>query len=305
VAYVLSSTATPPEGLEVHMHVITGITGQVGGQAAMALLDAGRRVRAVVRSEEKGAAWRARGCEVAVVPTAADEDALATAFTGATGVFLLNPPNYDPKPGFPDTLEVAEAYFRAIESARPGRVVFLSSVGARANKFNLLNNAGIMERRLRETNLPLALLRPAWFMENFAWDIPSARKGRIETYLQPLDRAVDMVSVQDIGRVVAELLTETWEGTRVVELAGPENVSPLAVARKLTALLDHPVEVAAVPRESWEARFRAEGMMRPEARIQMLDGFNQGWIKFEVADAERRTGRVRVGHVLCDLVASR
>ena len=89
-----------------------------------------------------------------------------------------------------------------------------------ASKFNLLNNAGIMERRLRETDLPLALLWPAWFMENFAWDIPSARQGRIESHLQPLDRAVDMVSVQDIGRVVAELLTETWERTRVVELSG-------------------------------------------------------------------------------------
>ena len=39
-AYVLSGTATTPEGLEVHMHIITGITGQVGGQAATAFLDA-------------------------------------------------------------------------------------------------------------------------------------------------------------------------------------------------------------------------------------------------------------------------
>jgi NAD(P)H dehydrogenase (quinone) len=36
-----------------------------------------------------------------------------------------------------------------------------------------------------------------------------------------------------------------------------------------------------VPRDSWEPLFRAKGMKNPGPRMQMLDGFNEGWIEFE------------------------
>ncbi len=39
------------------MHVITGITGRVGGQAARVLRGAGLPVRGVMRDQSKAAAW--------------------------------------------------------------------------------------------------------------------------------------------------------------------------------------------------------------------------------------------------------
>ena len=105
------------------MFVVTGITGKVGAIAATTLLNAGEQVRAVVRSEEKGAPWRARGCKIAVVPEADDSAALARAFAGAAGVFLMNPPNYDSAPDFADSRRRAEASAKAIANVKPGRVV--------------------------------------------------------------------------------------------------------------------------------------------------------------------------------------
>ncbi|MEY9524013.1 uncharacterized protein YbjT (DUF2867 family) [Bradyrhizobium japonicum] len=128
------------------MFAITGITGKVGAIAATTLLDAGQQVRAVVRSEEKGARWRARGCEAAVVPEADDSAALSRAFAGAAGVFLMNPPNYDSAPTFPDSRRRAEASTKAIADVKPGRVVLLSTVGAQASEFNLLNWAQFSTR---------------------------------------------------------------------------------------------------------------------------------------------------------------
>ncbi|MBN8903681.1 MAG: NAD(P)H-binding protein, partial [Rhodospirillales bacterium] len=157
------------------MFVITGITGRVGAIAAATLLQAGQPVRAVVRSEEKGAAWRACGCEIAIVPEADDRAALARAFAGATGVYVMNPPNYDAAPGYADTRRRAEASAAAIADVKPGRVVLLSTVGAQVTEFNLLNWAGIYEAALSATGVPVALLRPAWFMENATWDVPAAR----------------------------------------------------------------------------------------------------------------------------------
>ena len=48
------------------MFAVTGITGQVGGAAARTLLDTGLSVRAVMRDTAKGAAWKQRGCEIAL-----------------------------------------------------------------------------------------------------------------------------------------------------------------------------------------------------------------------------------------------
>lgn len=101
-------------------------------------------------------------------------------------------------------------------------------------------------------------------MENLAWDVASARDhGVIDSYLQPLERAIPMVATADVGRVGAQLLREDWTGLRVVELEGPQRVSPLDAGRAFAEVLGRPVTVRAVPRERWGALFTAQGMRDP------------------------------------------
>ncbi len=244
------------------MYAITGITGRVGGAAARALLGRGEHVRAIVRSTDKGQPWSEKGCDIAVA-TIDDADALTKAFAGADGVFLMTPSNYDPEPGFPQTRKILNAVSAAIKTARPGRVVFMSTVGAQAREENLLTNATIMEEGLRALPVPMAFLRPAWFMENSAWDVEAAKAGRIPSYLQPLDHPIPMVATADIGRVAADLLQETWTGTRVVELEAARRYSANDIGRTFAENIGRPVRTEPVPRETWETTFRAQGMKHP------------------------------------------
>jgi len=285
------------------MFVITGITGKVGGIVADTLLKAGEPIRALVRSADRGAVWQARGCDIALVPDAGDGHSLAQAFAGASGVFLMNPPNYDSQRGFPDIEHSAKATAEAVAKAKPRKIVFLSTVGAHVREFNLLNRSGVFEQMLAATGVPVVFLRAAWFMENAAWDLAGARAGRIESYLQPLDRKIDMVSTKDIGRVAADLLREEWSGVRIIELSGPRKYSPRDEAAGFAAALGHPVEAVEVPRAGWEQCFRKEGMQHPEARMRMLDGFNEGWIDFQREGAEHRAGSVDFAQVLNELAA--
>lgn len=272
------------------MFVITGITGKVGAIAARILLDRGQSVRAVVRDRHKANEWIERGCEVAEVPAMDDVPALIAALAKADGVFLLNPPNYDPAPGFPDTHCVAAAFAEALEATRPKQAVFLSSIGAQSPDFNLLNNAAIVEAALRSSSVPVTMLRPAWFMENAAGDVDAARLGEIHSYLQPLDRRLPMVSVRDIGRVVADLLMDTQAVSSVIELEGPERYSPIDLAGVFSKVLARSVSVSAIPDRDWDTRFRGEGMRHPLARIKMLEGLSQGWLDFESPMANHRVG---------------
>jgi uncharacterized protein YbjT (DUF2867 family) len=284
------------------MYAITGITGQVGGAVARALLAAGCPVRAVVRDTGKGAAWQERKCEVALAGMN-DASALAAAFMGTEGVFVLIPPLFDPTSGFPEVRGIVAALRSALEAARSARVVCLSTIGAQATQPNLLNQLGIMEQTLGELPMPVAFLRAAWFMENSAWDVGPARDdGVIPSFLQPLDRPVPMVATADIGRVGAELLQESWSGRRIIELEGPRRVTPIDIAATFSDILGRPVRAEAVPRDTWAALFESQGMKNPTPRIQMLDGFNEGWIEFEGGETGSLKGETGLKTVLSGLV---
>ena len=111
-----------------------------------------------------------------------------------------------------------------------------------------------------------------------------------------------MVATADVGRVAAELLQENWAGRQVIELEGPTRVSPNEIAATFAEIIGHPVRAEAVPRQTWEQLFKSQGMKHPESRMQMLDGFNEGWIEFEHGESKRRKGRIGLKEVLKTLV---
>src|SRR4029077_9452521 len=156
------------------MHAIMGITGQIDGVVARALLASEQPVRAVVRDAAKGQAWSDRGCEVALA-TIDDAISLAAAFRGAESVFVLVPPNFDPLPEFPEAQAIGKALHAALVQANPARVVYLSTIGAQANQSNLLTQHTLIEKAIGGWPNPVTFLRPAWFMENSSWDLAPAR----------------------------------------------------------------------------------------------------------------------------------
>jgi uncharacterized protein YbjT (DUF2867 family) len=283
------------------MFAVTGITGKVGAAVARSLLSADQPVRAVVRDRSRSAPWAQLGCDIAVADLS-DTEALTAAFAGTAGVFAMVPPVFDPAPGFPEAMAFIDPLRAALARAKPARVVALSTVGADAPQPNLLNVLGRMEDVFGTLPMPVTFLRAAWFMENAAWDIDSAKSGLIQSYLQPLDRAVPMVSSDDVGRAAAALLQERWEGKRVVELEGPQRVSPNALAAAFAKALGTPVRAEVVPREQWESIFRAQGMKNPTPRTQMIEGFNAGWIDFADRGAHARKGSISIEEAVTTLI---
>jgi uncharacterized protein YbjT (DUF2867 family) len=285
------------------IYALTGITGQVGSAVARTLLSAGKSVRGVVRDSSKAAAWKRQGCDLAIAEMN-DAEALSKAFAGAHAVFILLPPFFAPSPGFPEARSAIAAVKSALLASKPAKVVALSTVGAQATRESLLTQLQLLEQSLADLPMPTAFLRAAWFMENAAWDMDSAKKsGTISSFLQPLDRAIPMVSTTDVGRVAAELLQQSWTGRKIVELEGPRRFSPNDIAATFTNLLGRPVRAEAMPRDTWAGVFadRAGGYVAP--RIAMLDGFNEGWICFEADEAHTMKGKVSLESAVRNMLA--
>jgi uncharacterized protein YbjT (DUF2867 family) len=271
------------------MFAVMGVTGQVGGAIARALLAAGKQVRAIVRDPVKASVWKERGCELAVADVNA-ADALASSFKGAEGVFVMLPPTFDPTPGFPEARQSIATLHQALNVARPGRVVVLSTIGAQVTRPNLLNQLHLLEESLATLPLPITFLRPAWFIENSSWDVAPARAtGIIPSFLQPLDKPFPMIATEDIGQAAASLLTQPQPAQKIVQLEGPRRISPNDIAAAFATLLQKHVSMQVVPHDTWESTFRAQGMKNPTPRIQMLDGFNEGWIEFDEESPIQKT----------------
>jgi uncharacterized protein YbjT (DUF2867 family) len=275
------------------MFAVMGATGKVGGAVARALLAADQSVRVVVRDTRKASTWSSRNCEVAAAEIN-NASGLAQALAGTQGAFVMLPPLFDPTPGFPEARDMIAALRTALLRAQPARAVVLSTIGAQATKLSLLSQLGLLENTLADLPMPVTFLRAAWFMENAAWDLRPAREtGVIQSYLQPLDKPFPMVAAEDVGRAAADLLREGWSGHRIVELEGPRRVSPHDLAEAFEKALSRPVRAEIVPRDRWNVLFREQGMKNPLPRVQMLDGFNEGWIEFE-RRSEARKGAIAI-----------
>lgn len=288
------------------MYTVMGITGQVGGATARTLLAAGKSVRAVVRDKQKAAHWAALGVEL-VEGDANDAASLKRAFAGSEGVFVMVPPHFAPKPGYPEARAAIASQMEAVLATRPGKIVALSSVGGhRFSGLGLITQVRLLEEALALIgDIPTAVLRPAWFMENSLWDIaPALNAGAMPSFLQPLDRPYPMVATADIGQTAGRMLQESWKGQRIIEIEGPRRYSQHDIATLLGAAVGRKVKARPVPNNEWLATFQSQGTDWPKPRIEMLDGFNSGWIDFEAAGTnERVIGEKSFEAVLAELVA--
>jgi len=275
------------------MFAVMGITGNVGGAVANTLLQHGKKVRGIVRDASKAQAWKDKGVEVV---TANYDDHLTAAFTDVEGVFCMIPPNMAPDPGFPDSVAKIAAIKRAVLAAKPPRAVFLSSIGGnQPSGLGLVTTAHILEEELGSTGVPSAFLRAGSFMENILHSLPAARTtGMYFSFYQPLEHPVPLVATDDIGRIGAEILLQTWQGNRFIEISGPTYYSPSDVAAALEQSLERPVTGVAVPRETWVDTLAQHGMPadRSGAYIEMTDSFNSRWIDFGVPGTEHVKGTI-------------
>jgi uncharacterized protein YbjT (DUF2867 family) len=114
-----------------------------------------------------------------------------------------------------------------------------------------------------------------------------------------------MVATQDIGQLAAKTLLESWQGNRVLELEGPKRYSPLDAAKAFSKILGMEVNVRPIPRSQWQEKFVAQGMPADGTgeRIEMVEGFNSGWIDFQGDGAERIKGKVTLEEVIRRLIA--
>lgn len=240
------------------MYAITGVTGHVGGATARELLDGGAAVRVVVRDPEKGREWSERGAEVARADFT-DRTALAAAFAGCDGVFVMLPTIATATDA--EHRAMADSIAAAVADSGVPHVVALSSIGA-----DLPDGTGPVrwlhhfEHRLRESGARLTAVRPPHFQEKVETVLDAATgAGVYPVFSDDADVPTPMVATRDIGAAAAAALKSPPAASETVDLDAP-HYTERQVAERLGAVLGRELRVVTVPRPDWFATMTGGGV---------------------------------------------
>jgi len=271
-----------------------GATGHTGSVAANGLLAKGEKVRAVGRDTSKIMQLLGAGVE-AIAADANDAQALTKAFEGATGAYVMIPPQVMA----PDFLEaggkISDAITEAVEASGVSHVVLLSSIGAQQEaKTGPIVGLHRFEKKLAAIpGLNALFLRPAFFMENFLMAIGLIHSmGFIGNGIKG-DLKMPMIATKDIGQRVADaLVTRDFTGIQIQELLGPRDYTQEEAAHILGAEIGKPkLPYQRFPGFMVEQALKQMGLPAKTAALmsEMNDAFNDGLMNPKEVRSEKNT----------------
>ena len=268
------------------MFFVAGITGNVGGAAARHLLGKGKQVRTLLRTPEKAKAFADRGVDIRQGDLN-DAEALARAFEGVEGAFLLMQPTMTPPPDFSDAKASLNSYTAALDKAPVPRLVALSSAGSeKTEKLGNITATSLMERAFSDLPFPTAFVRAGSFYENYASALTTAQHTGKFFSFQPVDFRIPAIGSVDIGNLVGELLLTGWTGKKVIELGSLTTANDMAAA--VGKVIGRDVEAQALPRPAWAETLQQFGLPAGSTAPyeQMMESIGNGWIAFGQPDTE-------------------
>jgi len=185
--------------------LVAGATGQQGGAVARHLREGGFAVRALTRDPDgdKAQALRAGGSEV-VRGDLSDRASLDAALEGVYGVFSMATPF---EQGMDAEVLQGKTLGDAARAAGVRHYVY-SSVGGAERRSGVphFETKWQVEEHLRSLDLPMTIVRPVYFFENFGgWGLQPQEGGEGYTLAMPLspDATLQSVAVDDIGAFAA------------------------------------------------------------------------------------------------------
>ena len=234
--------------------LVTGSTGTIGTQVLNFLAGQGAEVRALTRSPEKA---QFPAGVTAVKGDLSDVDSVRAALDGVTTLFLL-------APNAPDELTQAMLTLNAARDAGVKGVVYLSVFKGEAYAdVPHFGSKMTVERMIEAGDLPVTILRPAYFIQNDARQKDALLGGGV--YGMPIGpKGISMVDIRDIGEAAAnELLRRERAAAplprETYALVGPDVLTGDALATLWSDVLGRPIKYAGDDLDGLEQRIKATG----------------------------------------------
>ena len=247
------------------MNLVIGATGLMGSEICRQLAAAGKPVRALVRATSdpaKVAALKGMGAEL-VQGDLRDRASLAAACKGVRAVISTassmpfsyvsgeNDPQRVDLEGIKSLIDVAKA-------AGVEHLVYTSFTCVVDLDFPLRNAKRQVEQHLMGSGLTYTILRPGVFME--VWLSPAVgfdAAGATAQIYGTGDNPISWISFRDVASFAVASLDNPAARNAVLELGGPEALSPRDVVRIFENAGGKPFQLHYIPEEALKAQQQA------------------------------------------------
>lgn len=228
--------------------VVFGATGTSGGGAMRRLVEAGHTVRAVTRDtgSDKAKSATALGAET-VAANLDDRMTIRAAIDGADAVYFAGP-SLTNRWDIGQAVQGINVVDAAIEVGTP-HFVYQSALVGDARGVLSVGSKRAIEERIAELELPVTILRPAWFMDNFLNYFPiNEQDGKLVIAMAiPVDKKNGLVSAEDIGRAAAAVIGDPQQYIgQEIDLVSDVG-SPASMARAIGEEMDRDAIAVEVP----------------------------------------------------------
>jgi len=237
------------------MILIAGATGLLGSEICRLLASAGKPFRALVRTTSdtsKVAQLQSLGAEIARGDLR-DRASLEAACRGVDAVISTASSTISRQEG--DTIQTVdlEGQLGLIDAAKAAGAsqFILVSFSPSAIEFPLQAAKHAVEEHLKRSGLTYTILQPTCFME--VWLSPAlgfdATNGKAQIYGSGHNK-ISWISFRDVAKFAVEALNNSAARNTVMELGGPEGLSPLEVVKIFEQLQGRAFEIQHVPEEA-------------------------------------------------------
>jgi uncharacterized protein YbjT (DUF2867 family) len=243
--------------------LVIGATGLVGLEVCRQLRESDSQVRALVRSTadpQKRSELERLGVELAEGDLK-DAASLARACAGVQSVISTASSTLTRQAG--DSIETVDrrGQLALVDAARAAGVehfVFISFRDNPAIRYPLTEAKRAVEEALKASGMAYTILQASYFME--VWLTPAlgfdAANGKVRFYGDG-SRPVSWISYKDVARAAAATVGEPAARNLVVELGGPQALSPREVVRMFEAAGAGEIGTESVPESALAAQLNA------------------------------------------------
>ena len=216
-----------PETSDLAPILVTGATGYIGGRLIPRLLDAGLKVRCLVRDHERlrGKPWFD---DVEVIEADVLEDDLSAALEGVHTAYYLIHSMGAAEAGFENRdLQAASSFTEAAKAAEVTHIIYLGGLGAGHKGMSKhLASRQATGQALAEVGIPVTEFRAAIIVGSgsISFEMMRYLAERLPIMITPqwVKTRVQPIAIRNVLAYLQSALDKVPEGHHIVEIGGPD-----------------------------------------------------------------------------------
>jgi uncharacterized protein YbjT (DUF2867 family) len=251
--------------------LVSGATGNIGGEVIRHLLEQKAAIRALVRDRQKASKLAEQGVELAQGDFT-QPDSLDAAMQGIDTAFLVMPND-------PHQVQLESNFIDAAQRAGVAHLVKLSVLGAGDIPSAFQQWHRQVEEHLEASGMTWTHLRANMLMQNMRWFVETMMRQGVFYHSIAGDMPISHIDARDVAAIAALCLSQSGHENKIYDLTGSEAVTFEQVTQYFASAMNRSLQFIQISLADMKAARLANG--EPEwyldAEAQLFEQWQAGY----------------------------